>query len=99
MDSESFLDQCVTRDSSIVAREIAGELILVPVRRTASEVQSIYTTNEAGRYIWELIDGERTVRDILDAILEEFEVSREEAEADLVAFLRQAEQVGAIKAC
>lgn len=70
----------------------------MPVRRTASDVQSIYTTNEVGRYIWELIDGERTVGAILDAIVATFEVSREEAEADLVGFLQQAEQVGAIKA-
>jgi hypothetical protein len=68
------------------------------VHRTASDIQSIYTTNEVGRYIWEHIDGERTGGQILDALVAEFEVDRAQAEADLIDFLAQAEQLGTIKA-
>lgn len=92
-----FLDRSLVKAPSIVAREIAGELLLVPLRRTAADVQTIYTTNEVGCYIWGLIDGHRTPREILEAIVEEFDVGREQAQGDLVVFLQQAEQAGAIK--
>ena len=98
MDNQDFLHQRWVKQPTIVAREIAGELILVPVQRTASDIQSIYTTNEVGSYIWAHMDGERTGGQILDAVVAEFEVDREQAEADLKEFLEQAEQLGAIKA-
>jgi hypothetical protein len=39
--------------------------------------------------VWELIDGHRTVDEIVDVIVAEFEVSRPAAAADLDAFFRQ----------
>ncbi len=43
--------------------------------------------SEVGERIVELIDGRRSVGDIVAALLEEFEVSREQAEADTVEFI------------
>lgn len=92
-----YLERRLTKDPSIVSRKIADELILVPIRQKAGDIGSIYTMNEVARRIWELIDGEKRVAEIGDAILEEFEVSAKEAEADLVQFLQQLEQVGAVR--
>lgn len=89
--------QRYARDSSIVFREIAGEMIMVPIKKTAGEVDFIYTTNEVGGFIWESIDGEKEVGEILDAIVSEFEITPEEAEKDLLDFLQQLEAVGAVK--
>ena len=44
-----------------MARQIAGEYILVPIRQSAGEVESIYTLNEVGTRIWELLDGQRSL--------------------------------------
>ena len=53
--------------------------------------------NEVAGRIWELIDGEKRVADIRDVLIEEFEVSAEEAEADLVELLQQLEEFGAVR--
>jgi hypothetical protein len=53
--------------------------------------------NEVGGRIWELIDGQRTLGAIRDIIIDEFEVSNEQAEKDLIEFLQQLEQVGAVR--
>lgn len=42
-----------------------------------------------GERIVELLDGTRSVGDIALVLLEEFEVSREQAEADTLDFIRQ----------
>ncbi len=85
------------KDDSLVFRKIAGEFILVPIKKKADEVDSIYTMNEIGSRIWELIDGEKSLSEIKNVIIDEFEVSPEIAEKDLKDFINQLEHIGAIK--
>lgn len=92
----TFLDQHYQKDPSIVYREIAGESILVPIRPHADDLDSIYTLNETGAYIWSLIDGTRSLAEILDAVVREFEVDYQIAEQDLVDIIRDLESLSAI---
>ena len=80
-----------------MARQIAGEFILVPIRQSAGEVESIYTLNEVGTRIWELLDGQRSLLQIRDLLVDEFEVSPEEAETDLLEFMQGLESVAAVQ--
>lgn len=84
------------RADSIVFRRIAQESILVPIRRSPGEAEEIYTLNEVGARIWELVDGTRTVEQVRDIIVEEYEVSTREAEKDLIELLEQLRQIGAL---
>ena len=80
-----------------MARQIAGEYILVPIRQSAGEVESIYTLNEVGTRIWELLDGQRSLVQIRDLLVDEFEVSPKEAETDLLEFMQGLESVAAVQ--
>jgi hypothetical protein len=60
------------------------------------DLESIYTLNETGARIWELIDGKTQVSQIKERIVEEFEVEPEEAEKDLMEHLQQLEGIQAI---
>ena len=92
-----YLERCYEKDPSIVHRNIAGEAILVPIRQNVADLESIYTLDEVGARIWELIDGQRRVKEIRDAIVEEYEVSPGVAEADLVEFVQQLEEMGGVR--
>jgi hypothetical protein len=96
-DPYGYNSKCFAKSESIVSRAIAGEVILVPIRKTAAEVDGVYTLNEVAARIWELLDGERTVEDIRGCIVDEFDVSAADAERDLVEFLMQLQKVGAVK--
>ena len=85
------------RNDRVVSRKIVDELILVPVRRNVAEMESIYTLNDVGARVYELIDGERTIHQICNLIVEEFDVSTEEAERDVVEFLEKLVSVGSIE--
>ena len=91
-----MLDKSFSRDPSMVFRKIADECILVPIRKNVGDVESIFTLNPVGAQIWELIDGQRRVEEIRDLIVREFDVSREEAEEDLLVLLQQLGDIGAI---
>ena len=92
-----YLERRYEKDPSIVHRNIAGEAILVPIRQHVADLESIYTLDEVGARIWELVDGQRRVKEIRDAIVEEYEVSPDVAEADLVEFIQQLEEVGGVR--
>jgi hypothetical protein len=91
-----FLEKVYKKSDSIVSRKIGDEYILVPIRQDVGDLESIYTLNETGALIWELIDGKIQVNEIKKKIIEEFEVEPEEAEKDLLEHLQQLEGIKAI---
>ena len=91
-----FSQEIYRQDDSIVSRRIEDEVILVPIRQNVADLESIYTLNEVGAYLWEQMDGRRTTAEILALTVEEFEVSEEEAQKDLTDFIQQLSSIGAI---
>ena len=86
------------KDPSIVYREIAGEAVLVPIRQNVADMQSVYTLDRVGADIWSLIDGRRTLVDILGVLLGEYEVEEDALSQDLDEFIEQLVSIGAIRA-
>ena len=91
-----FLEKVYDKSDSIVSRKIADEFILVPIRQNVGDLESIYTLNETAARIWELIDGKIKGEKIKEKLIEEFEVTPEEAEKDLMEHLQQLEGIGAV---
>ncbi len=75
------------KKENVVFRKVAGETLLVPIRGDIADMKKIYILNSLGEFIWNMINGERSFEDILDAILANYEVTREEAEKDIKEFL------------
>jgi len=89
--------QIYNRDPSIVARQIAGEMILVPIRQNVGDLESIYLLNETALFAWQLIDGKLPLGEIRDQITREFEVDTLTAGQDLLELIADLERVGAVK--
>lgn len=89
-------DQCFAKDPRIVSRQIDTEVILVPIRGDVGDLESIYTLNEVGARIWDLLDGTRTLGAIVDLITAEFDVSRPEATGDLIEFIEKLKKIDGV---
>ena len=92
----SLWRQVFRKSDALVTREIAGETLLVPMRGKLARLQRIFALNPVGAHIWEQLDGRRDLAAIHRSLVESFEVSPDEAEADLVeyiAMLRDAELI------
>ena len=59
--------------------------------------EQMHALDEVGAFIWKAIDGQRGADEILELILAEYEVSREEAARDLDEFLEQLTDRGLIE--
>jgi hypothetical protein len=89
------LNTLYEKHPKIVARRIADEVILVPVSREVGEIDSLYVLNDVGARIWDLIDG-RSLEQVRDAIVDEFEVNEATAEEDVTLLIEQLKEIGAI---
>jgi hypothetical protein len=85
------------RRDGIVLRVVAGEHLLVPIRRDVAEMGSIFVLNGVGHRIWELLDGATNFDAILSALVERFDVSTEEASVDLQAFVERLSAAGLVE--
>lgn len=70
-----------------VAREVAGEYLLVPVGKTTLDLNGMLTLNEVGAFLWEKLPGAENEAALVDAVLEEYEADRAEVEKDVSEFL------------
>ena len=77
------------RDERVVARRIAGEILLVPVEGELANLQRVFALDGVGQFIWEKIDGARSIGALCDAVEREFEVGSEEAKRDCLAFVSE----------
>lgn len=73
----------------VVRRQIADEIILVPVRKSAEELDSIYSINPLAAQIWDLLDGQKTLGEIRELLLQQYDVTPEELDRDLAEFVEQ----------
>lgn len=71
------------RSADVVCRQVGGESILVPIRQNVGHLDFVYTLSPVAGRIWALLDGTRSVDQILDIMCEEYEVGRDTATADL----------------
>jgi hypothetical protein len=87
------------RNDDLVTRRVAGQTLVVPVRSSVGDLESLFTLNEVGSHLWGLLDGRRGVEELAAAVCEAFDVSEEEARADTLAFLAELEEAGLIRPC
>ena len=80
----------------LIKREIAGDTILVPVGSSVYDSNGLFALNDLGSFIWDRLPDAGGEEDILKAILDEYDVSREQAQADLREFLDKLNQLNII---
>ena len=71
----------------LIKRDIAGDTILVPCGKTVYDSNGLFALNELGTFLWDRIPQAETEEDLVAAVLEEYEVTREEAAKDIAEFL------------
>ena len=84
---EMDLKSVPSHSLNVVTRKTGNEYVLVPVADNIADMDSVYTLNETGAFIWEHIDGKRDASEIAVLVTEEFDTDRETAENDVLDFL------------
>jgi len=81
------LKSVLSHSPNIVTRKTGNEYVLVPIANNIADMNSVFTLNETGAFIWELIDGKRNVEDIIKVLTTEYDIDKETAISDVVSFV------------
>ena len=76
----------------VAARTVDDAAVIV-----LADSGEVTVLNAVGTRVWELLDGSRSVAEIIDAIEAEYEVSAEQAQQDVTDFLQTLNEAGALE--
>jgi hypothetical protein len=78
------MDAVYSPSEDVVAREIEGELIIVPLVAGMGDLEDeLYTLNDTGKAIWKLLDGRATLDGVVAALAELYDAPPGEIERDV----------------
>lgn len=80
----------------LIKREVAGDTILVPVGKTVYDSNGLFILNELGAFIWDILPEAENEEQIVQAVLEEYEVAAEQAQADIHEFIEKLASMGIV---
>jgi len=88
--AEIGLDAVVMPSEDVVAREIEGELIIVPLVAGIGDMEDeLYTLNETGKAVWDRLDGKTSLHAVAAALAEEYEAPVGEIEKDILGLIEE----------
>jgi len=80
------------RRSDVSARLVDGETVVLD-----RQADMVHQLNQSASFIWHQCDGQRTTREIVDQVVDAFDVDPDTAEASVKAALHQFERLGLLE--
>ncbi len=84
------------REPDFIFRKVVEEMILVPIHQNMGDMDCIYTLNEVGAFIWEILALPKTREELQTAVMNDFDADPGEVLADLDQFLQELIEFGAV---
>jgi hypothetical protein len=90
MSDEVHFDAAYVPSADVVAREIEGEIVIIPLASGIGDIEDeLYTLNETGQAIWRKLDGTRPLRRVAEELAAEFEAPVNDIERDVLGLVRE----------
>jgi hypothetical protein len=87
MEIQVTVDTICVHSEDVVAREIEGDMIIVPLVAGIGDADDeLYTLNETGKAIWKKLDGQRSLEQISVELTDEFSSTAGDIKADVLGF-------------
>ncbi|MFA5169026.1 MAG: PqqD family protein [Candidatus Omnitrophota bacterium] len=86
----------IKKSNEVVAREIEGKVILMPLYKSSKDLNCIYTLSETASHAWRLMDGKSTLGEIKAKMTQKFNVTEDKAEKELVEFVKDLKSIKAV---
>lgn len=84
-----------TKDG-FVLRKVGKEQVVVAIGEAATLLNGLIKLNASGVVLWKQLEQGAQQSELVDALLEKYDITREQAEADVDAFLKPLFEIGAV---
>ena len=71
-----------------ILRQVAGSYLVISAGGDSVDFNGMITVNETGAFLWEKLTAGATKEELVDAMLAEYEIDAETAEADIAEFIK-----------
>lgn len=80
-----------------ILREVADSYVVVTVGEAVKTFNGVINLNETGALLWKTLEKGAEEKDLVDALLNEYDVERELAQNDVKLFIKKLTEAGLIK--
>ena len=80
----------------LVLRQVVDTWVVLPTAEKVLDFDGMLTLNETGLMLWKLLEKESSLEDLASALVQEYEVDREQALADVGEFVETLKKAGCI---
>ena len=78
-------------------RKVADCYVVVPIGAAVAEFNGMINLNEAGAFLWQLLEKDTTAEDVVKAMLEQYEIDEATATTDVDKFIAQLREAGLLE--
>jgi len=90
METEVRMGSVYAPSEDVVAREIEGEIIIVPLVAGIGDMEDeLFTLNETGKNIWGRLDGKKTLNAVVAELAGEYGAPATEIAKDVSGFVSE----------
>ena len=76
-----------------IVREVAGQIVVLPTGDDL-DLNMMITLNGTGRFLWHLLEKETDMRQLIDAVLSEYDVDEDTAKNAVSSFVEKLHEHG-----
>ena len=88
MEQAITLNDVVQISDDVVARDVEGEFLIIPIASGIGDMEDeLYSLNGSGKAIWDKLDGAKNLTQVKTDLVEEYDVSSQEIENDVISFV------------
>ncbi len=74
-------------NKNFILRDVAGEHILIPINEAAQSFNGMLHLTSTAAFIWKMVDKCDSLNEIINEIVNEYEVDKKQAKEDIYGFL------------
>jgi hypothetical protein len=90
-------EQRYVRNADFIFRKVVEEMVLIPIHKNVADMDSIYTLNDLGAFLWEKLEKPCTAQELENAVLDEYDVDNKTVQADIEQFLQDMVAIHAVE--
>ncbi len=75
------------RKDDLLLQNVGGQDLLIPLGSKVLDMNGLVVLNSTGRFIWDLLAEDRSLEELVTAVVDRFEVGTDRAGADVRAFV------------
>lgn len=80
-----------------VIHQVVDEILAIPVGDIALEFNGMIMLNNVSKVIWECLEKGAETEEIVTSVTDQFDVSKDEAEQDIIAFINRLREINLIE--